>query len=170
MDTRMDRRSFLKNAALAGAALLAAPAVLGAVEPQAALADDYTCTCDVYVAQSDHGFAQVKGNAYLTNPTTPKNLLTGPFPNYSVADNATIDDDMVVTVNLVNTMFKLTSINSTSNDGGATIVDSTFEDGRYTQLKIQVSSTDVDYVFTATEHAGILSMSKSWPIHVLVTM
>ena len=172
MDTQMDRRSFCKNAFVAAAALVAAPVALRAVEPQLALADDVTVTCDVYVAQGDHGYAQVKGNAYLTNPAKPKTIFTGPFPNSSIANNAILNDEtMVVTVDLVNTMFTLTSIDEWSSDGAARVLldESTCEGGRYTQLKVMISEIGADYTFAATEHAGILSLNKSWPIHICVS-
>lgn len=170
MDTRMDRRSFLKNAALAGAALLAAPAVLGTVEPQMALADE-VCTCNVCVYYSDHKIALVGKDAYMTDSNTPGN---GGFPTTPASYNATYvenGDGYLVTVDLVNSMFTLLTINDDSYDAsGAKIVSRVEEDDHITRLSVWVPDEGT-YSFAATEHAGYLPYlgNKSWPIRIIVS-
>ena len=171
MDTRMDRRSFLKNAALAGAALVVAPVALGAVEPQTALADGGTCTCNVCVYYSDHKIALVGKDAYMTDSSTPGN---GGFPTTPDSGNASWVEDgdgYLVTVDLVNSMFTLLTINDDSYDAsGAKITSRIEEDGHITRLTIWVPDEGT-YSFTATEHAGYLPYlgNKSWPIRIIVS-
>lgn len=172
MDARMDRRSFLKNAALAGAALLAAPAVLGAIEPQMALADGGTCTCNVWVKPTGApALAIGSGNvAYMTNPTTP-NGLTGPFPTEPASNNATYvnngDGTWTVTIPLVNTMFTLTSY-TRDDSTGAKIIAGDNSAGYYTSLTVTLPAISASYEFSAVEHASfsIYSGTKKWPIHI----
>lgn len=172
MDTRMDRRSFLKNAALAGAALVVAPVALGAVEPQAALADGGTCTCNVWVKPTGApAIAIGTGNvAYMTNPTTPDGL-TGPFPTEPASNNASYVDNgdgtWTVTIPLVNTMFTLTSY--TKDDStGAVIEGGDNSTGHYTTLVVTMPAQSGSYAFSAVEHASfaIYSGTKKWPIHI----
>lgn len=174
MDTRMDRRSFLKNAALAGAALVVAPVALGTVEPQAALADEAatpktgTCTCNVRVNYSDHKIALVGKDAYMTDSSTPGN---GGFPTTPASGNASWVEDGVgylVTVDLVNTMFTLTTINDAClDDEDAKITNKV--GSPITQLTVWVPDEGT-CSFTATEHAGYLPYlgDKSWPVRIIV--
>ena len=180
MDTRMDRRSFLKNAALAGAALLAAPAVLGAVEPQVALAETTsgTMTANVWVKPTGAPAIAIGTNnvAYLTNATTPSGI-TGPVPTSPVEDNATYVDDgttLTVTIPLENTMFKLTDIGQWAS--GAMKIDQAAteacNDGdRYTALVVTApSGTTGTFQFEATEYAGfyLFAGTKTWPINIVL--
>lgn len=180
LDTRMDRRAFLKNAALAGAALMVAPVALGAAEPKKALADTAsgTMTANVWVKPTGLPAAAIgSGNvAYLTNDTTPTGL-TGPFPTSPVEDNATYEDDgttLTVTIPLVNTMFTLTDITDWTS-GGMTIeqeATEAYNDGsRYTALVVTVpSGTTGTFQFAAKEYAGFsfFAGTKSWPINIVL--
>ncbi len=174
MDTRMDRRSFLKNAALVGAALVAAPALLGAVEPQKALADGGTCTCNVWVKPTGApAIAIGLGNvAYMTNPNTPGN---GGFPTSAAQDNASYTDNgdgtWTVTIPLVNTMFTLTSY---TDDGSqeCKIESGAYSDGHYTSLVVTLPAVSATYTYAATEHASyaLYEGDKRWNINIQLSL
>ena len=174
LDTRMDRRAFLKNAALAGAALMVAPVALGAAEPKKALADEGTCTCNLWVKPTGApALAIGLGNvAYMTNPNTPGN---GGFPTSAVENNATYVDNgdgtWTVTIPLVNTMFTLTSYVA-DDSTGATIESGEMSDGHYTSLVVTMPSTSATYQFSATEHAAyaLYAGDKSWPINIQLSV
>ena len=177
LDTRMDRRAFLKNAALAGAALMVAPVALGAAEPKKALADTAsgTMTANVWVKPEDSAISAIIGSdnvAYMTNPSTP---LNGGFPISPVSNNADYVDDgttLTVTIPLKNTMFTLTGL--TDWESGVMTIDKTattaYHDGsRYTKLVVTVpSGTTGTFQFAATEYAGyfLFKGEKHWPINI----
>lgn len=175
MDTRMDRRSFLKNAALAGAALVAAPALLGAVEPQKALAAEGAMTANVWVKPTDSAIQAIIGKdnvAYMTNPSTP---LSGGFPTSPMSNNAGYTDDgttLTVTIPLVNTMFTLTALTDWTSGAMTIVQDATaaYNDGsRYTKLVVTVpSGTTGTFTFAATEYAGyfLFKGEKHWDINI----
>lgn len=177
MDARMDRRSFLKNAALAGAALLAAPTVLGAVEPQMALAETTsgTMTANVWVKPTDSAIQAIIGKdnvAYMTNPNTP---LNGGFPTSPMSNNAEYTDDganLTVTIPLQNTMFTLTALTDWTSGAMTINQDATeaYNDGsRYTKLVVTVpSGTTGTFTFAATEYAGyfLFKGEKHWDINI----
>lgn len=181
MDTSLSRRAFLKNAALAGAALIAAPALFSAVEPQQALAEEATsgtCTANVWVKPEDSAIQNMIGKdnvAYMTNPNTP---LHGGFPTSAVQDNASYTDDgttRVVTIPLSNTMFKLTNIFQWQS-GAMTINEAATEatriDGRLTALVVEIPSgnTAGTFQFKAEEYAGfaLFAGTKTWPINIVL--
>lgn len=174
MDTRMDRRSFLKNAALAGAALVVAPVALGAVEPQAALADE-TCTANVS-CNPDNALIDTMigsdGRGYMTNANTP---LHGGFPTSPVSGNATYtvdaDGNYVITIPLVNTMFRLLDIAGTDDSNTIQIAqgekDTSSKPNRITS--ITVTSPVSSGAFTVTnvsEYAGyaLIKDYANWPV------
>jgi hypothetical protein len=180
MDTQMDRRSFCKNAFVAAAALVAAPVALGAVEPQAALADIASGTCTANVRVKPTGApALVIGTenyAYLTSDVTPTGL-TGPFPTSAVENNATYSDDgdiRTIIIPLVNSMFTLREIVGTSSDGMT--IDKDASDGYksgdvYTAIVVKVSSgASGNFSFAAKEYASFsyFKGSKSWNIEVVL--
>ena len=180
LDTRMDRRAFLKNAALAGAALMVAPVALGAAEPKKALADGGNCNANAYCEPTEYMITHIIGidKAYLTNSTVPESIFKGPWPNTPVeGDNATyeaVDGGYNVTIDLVNTVFTLTYINGAASNTDATIVSTDESAGYISQLVVFIpeDSKDEIHTFTATEHASLspVSGTKNWPLNIIVSI
>lgn len=183
----LTRRNFVKGAlATVGAVALATAAP--AVKPFAAFADDatiafsditdttktYTMTANLYVRAK---FNAVLGiDAYLTNLTAPKNLLDAK-PTTPVTFNATLSFDgatPVVTISQLNTVFGLTSIAGTSDDGGATASGTSIAwstgGGEKTRLQpVVFKITDTsrsEFEFDATEYADFdfARGDKAWPV------
>ena len=180
LDTRTDRRAFLKNAALAGAALMVAPVALGAAEPKKALADGGNCNANAYCEPTEYMIKYVIGidKAYLTNSTVPESIFKGPWPNTPVeGDNASyeaVDGGYNVTIDLVNTVFTLTSVDDESSSTKATIVSKDESAGYISQLVVFIPEDEKDEVhtFTASEHASLspVSGTKNWPLNIVVSI
>lgn len=177
----LSRRSFIRKAGLAVAALAVAPVALEAAAPAVARANEIAAgdviTANVYCEPDEFIITNVAGikKGYLTNPKKPSSIFdTANRPDSPVTDNATVvsvnaDGTQTIKIPLVNTVFRLVSVDSTKNEP-AEIVD-TESDGSYiTSLTIQVPQGQATYVFPAHEYATlpVVTGTKDWPINVTI--